>query len=115
MKHATFQHIIEITRKVIAAFDRVEQRPWTVEVSMIELTKQVGDLAKRVMTAEQYYLPDRAERPDYRASLDDIGDELADVLYCVIRIAEHYQIDLETAHVEARRREMRYVGQEPDF
>lgn len=115
MEHMTFQQMIAITREVIAAFDRAEQRPWTVEVSMIELTKQVGDLAKRIMTAEQRYLPDRAERSDYRASVDDIGDELADIFYCVIRIAEHYNVDLERAHVEARRREMRYVGQEPSF
>lgn len=111
----TFRDLIGMARKVIAAFDRVERRPWTIEATTIELTKQVGDLARRIMTQEQYYLPDRDQRPDYRASVDDIGDELADILYCVIRIAEHYRIDLEAAHIRARRAELRYAGQEPDF
>ena len=111
----TFHDLIHMTRKVIAAFDRVERRPWTIEATTIELTKQVGDLARRIMVQEQYYLPDRDQRPDYQTSVDDIGDELADILYCLIRIAEHYRIDLEVAHIRARRAELRYAGQEPDY
>jgi NTP pyrophosphatase (non-canonical NTP hydrolase) len=111
----TFQELIEMTRRVIQAFDRVEQRPWTIEVSTIELMKQVGDLAKHIMMLEQYYLQDRAANPNYQTSVDDIADELADILYCLIRIAEHYHIDLEAAHIRARRKEMRYIGHEPDF
>lgn len=111
----TFQELIEITRKVIAGFEQVEQRPWTVEVTLIELMKQVGDLSKRVLTIERYYLPDRSTHPDYQTTVEDIGDELADILYCLIRIAEHYHIDLEEAHLRARRQEMRYIGHEPDF
>lgn len=64
---------------------------------------------------EGYYLQVRATGPNYRASVDDIGNELADILYCLIRIADHYGIDLEEAHLEARRSEMRYLGLEPDF
>lgn len=111
----TFQDLMDMTRRVVAAFDRVEQRPWTIEATTIELMKQAGDLAKRIMMTERYYLPDRAQRAEYATSADDIGDELADILYCVMRIADHYQIDLEAAHVRARRSEMRYAGQEPDF
>jgi len=36
-------------------------------------------------------------------------------MYCLIRIADHYQIDLEAAHIRARRNELRYVGETPDF
>jgi NTP pyrophosphatase (non-canonical NTP hydrolase) len=111
----TFEDLIEMTRKVITAFQRVERRPWTIETTLIELSKQVGDLAKHVMVIEHYYLPDRDQRTDYHTTLEDIGDELADILYCLIRIAEHYQIDLEAAHIRARRNELRYVGEEPDF
>lgn len=114
-KSHTFQELIEMTRKVMAAFERVEQRPWSIEVTLIELMKQSGDLAKRVMLVERYYLPDRAQQAGYQTDLEDIGDELADILYCLIRVAEHYGIDLEMAHLQARRKEMRYVGQEPDF
>jgi NTP pyrophosphatase (non-canonical NTP hydrolase) len=111
----SFQDLLDITRRVIAAFDRAEQRPWSVEVTMIELAKQVGDLAKRVLMFEGYYLPDRADAPAYVTTREDLADELADILYCVIRVADHYRIDLEQAHLEARRKELRALGQEPDF
>ena len=111
----SFQELIGMTRTVIAAFDAAEQRPWTIEASIIEMMKQVGDLSRHVMMAERYYLEDRATHPSYQTSQEDIADELADILYCVIRVAEHYHIDLEQAHLQARRNEMRYLGKEPDF
>lgn len=111
----SFQELIGMTRTVIAAFDAAEQRKWPIEATMIELMKQIGDLAKHVMMAERYYLPDRADNPAYATTKDDIADELADILYCLIRIAEHYHIDLEEAHLQARRNELRYPGQEPNF
>ena len=114
-RERTFQELIDITRKVIHAFEHVEQRRWVIEVTMIELMKQTGDLAKHIMMMEKYYLTDRATDPAYMTTTDDIGDELADVFYCLIRIAEHYHIDLEQAHLNARRKEMLYLGQEPDF
>lgn len=77
--------------------------------------KQTGDLARRVMTHERYYLPDREQRAEYQTTTQDIGDELADILYCVIRIAEHDHIDLEEAHLKARRNELAYLGREADF
>jgi NTP pyrophosphatase (non-canonical NTP hydrolase) len=111
----SFPELINMTRMVIAAFDAAEQRPWTIEATMIELMKQVGDLSKHVMMVERYYLADRADDPIYATTKDNIADELADILYCLIRVAEHYQIDLEQAHLQARRNEMRYLGKEPDF
>ena len=41
--------------------------------------------------------------------------ELADILYCLIRIADHYEIDVEAAHVAARRPEVLYLGRDPGF
>jgi NTP pyrophosphatase (non-canonical NTP hydrolase) len=111
----TFQDLVDITRRVIQAFDKVEQRPWTLEVIMIELMKQVGDLSKHIMMMEKYYLPDRATDPAYMTRANEIGDELADILYCLIRIADHYDIDLEQAHLAARRKELQYLGHKPDY
>lgn len=105
----TFRAAIEMTQAIFRRFEKVEQRPWGVEGSMIELSKQVGDLARAVMMAERYYLADRADRPEYHADLDRIGDELADILYAVMRIAEHYGIDLVDAHVKARQSEDAYL------
>lgn len=111
----TLAELIDITREVIRAFDAAEQRPWSIETTMIELMKQVGDLAKHVMVAQRYYLPDRDDDASYRTTDAEIGDELADILYCLIRVADHYHIDLEEAHLQARRNELRYLGRDVTF
>ena len=56
---------------------------------MIELMKQVGDLSKHVMMIEKYYLPARQTDPAYITTTENIGDELADIFYCLIRLADH--------------------------
>jgi NTP pyrophosphatase (non-canonical NTP hydrolase) len=109
-KGPAFEEMVELGRRAARAFDAVEQRPWTIEATMIEFMKQVGDLARDVMTFERYYLPARAETPEYRTSREDIGDELADIFYCLIRIADHYGIDLAEAHIAARQAELRLLG-----
>jgi NTP pyrophosphatase (non-canonical NTP hydrolase) len=108
----TFEEMLELNRRVVVAFDAVEQRPWAIETVMVELAKQVGDLSRRVSRAEGYYLSDRVQRPEYVASTAAIGDELADVLYCLLRIADHYGVDLAEAHVTARSRELQYCQAE---
>ena len=114
-KKYTFQELIEITKKVIKEFDKVEQRKWNIEATMVELVKQVGDLAKHVMMFEKYYMKKRENDPKYKTTKEDIADELADILYCLIRIAEHYGINLEEAHLKARRNELKSLGKEPNF
>ena len=112
----SFDELVALSRRVMAGFDEREQRQWGVEPSLIELVKQVGDLARHVLTAESYYLPERASDPRYATTAAEIGDELADILYCLIRLADLYGIDLADAHVSARRRELDYLGlaDEPD-
>jgi NTP pyrophosphatase (non-canonical NTP hydrolase) len=60
-------------------------------------------------------LPDREHDPAYETKAEDIADELADVLYCIIRLADYYHVDLEEAHLQARRKEMRYLGKDATF
>ena len=114
-KKYTFQELIEITKIIIEKFEKVEQRPWGIEGTMIELTKQTGDLAKHIMMFEKYYLEKRADNPYYKTSKEDIADELADILYCLIRVADHYKINLEEAHLRARRNELKSLGEKPKF
>jgi hypothetical protein len=90
-----FEELLHQTRLMISEFHKVEQKPWGVEGSMIELSRQVGDLSKRVMVAEKYYLKSRNNNPEYRTSKDKIADELFDIWYCLIRISDHYKIDFE--------------------
>jgi NTP pyrophosphatase (non-canonical NTP hydrolase) len=105
----TVHQLAEINRQVAAAFDARERRPWSLETVMIELAKQVGDLARALLTTEGYYLEDRDSNPGYQAGSDRVANELADILYCVMRVADHYQVDLAEAHVRARTAEWHYV------
>jgi NTP pyrophosphatase (non-canonical NTP hydrolase) len=105
----TLADLVEINRQVVAAFDEREQRPWGIEATLIELAKQVGDLARAVLTVERYYLPDRQTDPRYAADRNRIGNELADILYCVMRVADVYEVDLAEAHLAARAAEWAYL------
>ena len=69
--------------------------------SVIELAKQVGDLAKCIMVQEKYYF----YSADSEEIKKQIGDELADILGQIIRIADYYEIDLLEAHIDARKGE----------
>ncbi len=94
------ERLSNVTGPSINRFEKIEGRPWGLEGAMIELSKQVGDLAKLVMVEEGYYFPGR-----YNSDVELIGDELADIFAAVIRIADHYEIDLAEAHVKAREAE----------
>jgi len=51
--------------EVIKRFEKIEGKSWKVEGSMIELSKQVGDLAKLVMVYEKYYFSDRLNNKNF--------------------------------------------------
>lgn len=102
-KDLSLNDIIKNTLFVFNKFNQRQQRKWTIESSMIELAKQVGDLSKRVMMYEKYYLSDREQSPSYKTGIKDIGDELSDILYCIIIIAYLYNIDLQQVHMQALR------------
>lgn len=57
--------------------------------------KQNGELAKQVMIKEKYYaLTEKVTDVDER-----LGNEMADVIAQVMRLADYYNIDLEKAFV----------------
>lgn len=82
---------------------------------MVELAKQVGDLAKHIMVQEKYYLKEREGKPEYKTNKQNIADELADIFFCLVRIADIYKIDLEQAFLEARRKGLKDRGIKPQF
>jgi NTP pyrophosphatase (non-canonical NTP hydrolase) len=95
----TFHEAIQLYRDIYKRFEKVEGKPWGINGATIELSKQVGDLAKLIMIKENYYAT-CVKKPD---NLNvKIGDELADILGQIIRIADFYNIDLESAHKQAR-------------
>jgi NTP pyrophosphatase (non-canonical NTP hydrolase) len=102
----SFQQAIALHRAVYQRFSKIEGRPWGAEGAMIELVKQVGELAKYVMAIEGYYFSQRQALPGYEASKEKLGDELADILAQLIRLADHYQIDLVETYLKASQEAM---------
>lgn len=101
----TFTEMQEMYRGITERFGKIELQEWKAEGAMIELTKQVGELAKQVMIKEKYYAL-TSEVPDVDERL---GNEMADVIAQVMRLADYYQIDLEKAFLVAREDEDRYL------
>jgi NTP pyrophosphatase (non-canonical NTP hydrolase) len=105
----SLNEVAEMIRVVGRDFDAANRRKWGIQGLMMELSKQVGDLSRAVLTLEGYYLPDRDTSPAYAADRDRVANELADIFYCIVRIAQHYDLDLEEAHMNARAAEWRYL------
>ena len=101
----TFEEMQEMYREVVRRFNKIELREWNAQGAMIELSKQVGELAKQVMIKEKYYaLTDEVPDVDER-----LGNEMADVIAQVMRLADCYQVDLERAFLLAREDEDQYL------
>ena len=95
----------DMYKEVVQRFNKIELQEWKAEGAMIELVKQVGELAKQVMIKERYYaLEGEVFNVDER-----LGNEMADVVAQIMRLADHYKIDLEKAFIEAREDEDRYL------
>ncbi|HEY1074366.1 MAG TPA: MazG-like family protein [Patescibacteria group bacterium] len=103
------EDIFDLNLARIKRFEKIEGRPWGVEGAIIELTKQVGELAALVMTKEGYYFKNREQYSDkYSQNTDDIADELADITYAVTRIAKHYNIDVLKSTQKAAQEDERW-------
>ena len=100
METKTFQEITEKTREIINEFKKREQKPWTPEIMIVELIKQVGEVSKQIMMLEKNYVPQREGYPEYAHSKAKLGDELSDILFMLIRLSDYYEINLEQAHLK---------------
>jgi len=111
MSDQTFEDAITDIRHTVSRFQKIEGKPWGVEGAVIELAKQVGQLSALVMNREGYYYADREkENENYEASDDKIADELADVMFAVVRIADHYGIDLVATNIKTRQMEDEFLN-----
>lgn len=112
MNDQTFNDALGAIKSSIKRFEKIEGKPWGVEGALIELAKQVGQLSALVMNREGYYFPDREKLSDnYAASDDRIADELVDIMFAVVRIAEHYKVDLVAASRKTREMEDAFLKQ----
>lgn len=107
----TFKEMEKMYKGITERFRRIELKEWNAEGAMIELSKQVGELAKQVMIKEKYYALESTEggHSDVNDVDARLGNEMADVIAQVMRLADFYKIDLEKAFVEAREDEDRYL------
>jgi len=104
-KTMEFKKMQEMYLDVVHRFNKIELNEWKAQGAMIELAKQVGELAKQVMLKEKYYA-----FSDDEGDIDErLGNEMADVIAQVIRMADYYDIDLEKAFVKAREDEDNYL------
>lgn len=112
MKDQTFDDAIKATKQNIARFEKIEGKPWGVEGAVIELAKQVGQLSALVMNREGYYFADREKIDNkYLSTNEKIGDELVDIMFAVVRIASHYDIDLVDISAKTRHSEDKFLKQ----
>ncbi len=110
MDDQTFADGINEIKKTLERFEKIEGRPWGVEGAVIELAKQVGQLSALVMNREGYYFADREKlSKKYDATDDRIADELADIMFAVVRISEYYNIDLVETNAQTRKDEDKFL------
>jgi len=110
MNDQTFESAINDIRKTINRFQKIEGKPWGVEGAVIELAKQVGQLSAHIMNREGYYFSGREKLDDkYTATNDKIADELADIMFAIVRIADHYGIDLVSTNIKTRKTEDEFL------
>lgn len=110
MNNQTIEEAINQIRSTISRFQKIEGKPWGVEGAVIELTKQLGQLSALVMNREGYYFSDSEKLDDqYNATNERIADELSDVIFNVVRIADHYGIDLIATNVQTRQDEDKFL------
>ena len=111
MTQQSFDDAINDIRKTVSRFQKIEGKPWGVEGAVIELAKQVGQLSALVMNREGYYFSDREklDQKQYTATDDKIADELADIMFAVVRIADHYGIDLVATNIKTRQDEDEFL------
>ena len=96
MERMTIEEMVAETRQLQMRFREVESRTWTIEACVMELLAEAGTLADSVMIREGY----RQLRPDQEI---DLEDDVCDILFVLIMIADHYQICLEDAYASMLR------------
>ncbi len=82
--------MIDMTREVTNLFDK-DVGEWNISVMLTELTGEVGTLADSIMIQERHRQPRDGDHID-------LEDDIVDIIFMLIRIADYYKIDLEEAY-----------------
>lgn len=87
-------NLINQTRELQKRFDLLNSREWTIETYIIELMGETGSLADTIMLKENYRPIRAGQKPV------NIADDIVDIIFLLVNIADHYGIDLEEAYKE---------------
>lgn len=95
MKHSdrkvelTFSETISQSQRIARLFALHDARPWTPEIKTVDLQVHVGALAQAVL--------ERGGFKPTTESREQLGTELATVLFILLDLAEAYNINFEQA------------------
>lgn len=102
-KKMTIQELVSETARLKRQLQERESRPWTIEVYMVELLAEIGTLADSIMIKEGF-------RPIRSGDELDLEDDISDILFLLVNIATHYNIDLENAYMTMIRKTSEKLG-----
>jgi len=94
---SNLEELKQRNKKIVQRFEKLEPKRWSIEGATMELATEVGDLTELVLRKE-YFKQNIYDDIDYQ-----IQDELADILFVLLRIADYYGIDLDKAYLEMER------------
>ena len=114
MASLTFEELKQRSLALINEFKKHEKKEWGPEACVLELQKQLGELAKFVMSAEKYYIKQRDNMDQYAVTKEKLGDEMSDILFNLIRLADHYGIDLEAEHLKQIKQAYEFFKENPE-
>lgn len=77
-------------QKLVADFVAAELKPTEAHAWLLDLESEVGELAKEWLKGSDY------GRGEFRAS-EDWAEEMGDVLFALLALAERTEVDLEAA------------------
>lgn len=76
-----------------------EKFGWTDDTplqNLAHLSEEVGEVARLLLEREGYKTPKKDDK--------ELGEELVDVLYLTLKIANHFDIDLDDAWARAEKK-----------
>lgn len=85
----TFRKTISRAQRIVRAFASHDAKPWAPEIKAVDLQVHVGALAQAVLE-QGGFKPTTEVR-------EQLGSELATILFILLDIAEVYNIDFEQA------------------
>jgi NTP pyrophosphatase (non-canonical NTP hydrolase) len=84
MKNLALNQAITATKKVS---EKMPNENWTIHTRFVELVEEVGELANAIQTDEGFKSKKRKK--------SDVTNSVCDILFEVLLIADHYNIDLD--------------------